>query len=847
MTSGSTGPSKEKLPINGYYSTSTASSSFSGSIISGSQSGRSYIVSSYSGGSMASSLAQETIPSYMVPKKSKSYGVSVVSLNKVCQEGAEARTEIKQLLTHLTNLYKEQLDHSDLSIKAARSILDKFEREFFSGGNSLTNKQKSCGYNRQLNQVFRFLIEKINSFILNNKVDLSSIEAFFKDSPKDENSPSNIGFYKNFEELLGVLKGGSPIKGELKMRVDKLQLLLKQYFFEMIAQYHDDLKNCVSLAGNIDSSVISAIAKIRKAIQDLRIENIQLQMSLIEKKDVKITDHSFLAGTLISKRRNLLEEKSVLSEAEIDWVLHFSQKKQAKKKDQTDENKQQFEVVDQTVHHIFRDMGGKYLEIVISDDCSVPLVQKKRFVAAKNRHLGHGGFKEVFRSSCYVVKNCAVKKLPDSVWKEARNEKAAKGMAKAQFELRDFMGVEGLAMPWLTVQGRSGNKCISFESLFKADLDSVYKRLNWEQKVYVALAISGKLAFLHDTGYVHRDIKLENIFVDGIGGIHIADLDTSKKLINGKHQGYMGTAGYIPPEMWKGKKSLTLKTDIYSLGVTVYKLFVDDAKDIKDMQNYQGAYKVAKSSDLSYYGQLVDNRYEKDAFAISEKHSDKIGFDVIQKIIKDATHIDPEERPTAAQIVTRIQNIIGLNQNPLMSNIFEEDNSEQTILGVQDSTDSSSIFSGHPWRTLESPQNVEDFGSVVDNQFGLQGEKREGLKNVMPSSDESASEDYDTVEHVVPLVVRSGDFSDESVDERLDSVEVHLVEPQPFRKVNNALLEQPFDEDESEDEHYQPPRLEVGDFNYQNLVLSSEESDSDSDSSEDWGSVVEPRGRSRNR
>lgn len=40
------------------------------------------------------------------------------------------------------------------------------------------------------------------------------------------------------------------------------------------------------------------------------------------------------------------------------------------------------------------------------------------------------------------------------------------------------------------------------------------------------------IAYLHENGVVHRDIKLDNILLDGHGNIKIGDFGVSKKTID---------------------------------------------------------------------------------------------------------------------------------------------------------------------------------------------------------------------------------------------------------------------------------------------------------------------------
>ena len=80
------------------------------------------------------------------------------------------------------------------------------------------------------------------------------------------------------------------------------------------------------------------------------------------------------------------------------------------------------------------------------------------------------------------------------------------------------------------------------------------------------------LEYAQDQGVIHRDIKPANILMHGKGEIKISDfgaamvMDGDSTMVVG-----VGSPTYMSPEQITGEK-LTHQTDIYSLGVTMYKL-----------------------------------------------------------------------------------------------------------------------------------------------------------------------------------------------------------------------------------------------------------------------------------
>ena len=80
--------------------------------------------------------------------------------------------------------------------------------------------------------------------------------------------------------------------------------------------------------------------------------------------------------------------------------------------------------------------------------------------------------------------------------------------------------------------------------------------------------VASGLNAMHQQGYVHCDMKPNNILLNKSGSIKIIDLGQSCKIGTTK-QRIQGTPDYIAPEQVK-RKPLGPKTDIFNLGSTMY-------------------------------------------------------------------------------------------------------------------------------------------------------------------------------------------------------------------------------------------------------------------------------------
>ena len=100
-------------------------------------------------------------------------------------------------------------------------------------------------------------------------------------------------------------------------------------------------------------------------------------------------------------------------------------------------------------------------------------------------------------------------------------------------------------------------------------------RLTWEEVVAYGKQLCKALQYAHEKGIIHRDLKPSNLMITREGTLKLTDFgiakDTDVTALTG-HNSTIGTAAYMSPEQCKGDKSLTNKSDLYSLGIVFYEL-----------------------------------------------------------------------------------------------------------------------------------------------------------------------------------------------------------------------------------------------------------------------------------
>eukprot|EP01017_Pseudomicrothorax_dubius_P049996 TRINITY_DN9387_c0_g1_i1.p1 TRINITY_DN9387_c0_g1~~TRINITY_DN9387_c0_g1_i1.p1 ORF type:complete len:195 (-),score=18.68 TRINITY_DN9387_c0_g1_i1:60-644(-) len=84
------------------------------------------------------------------------------------------------------------------------------------------------------------------------------------------------------------------------------------------------------------------------------------------------------------------------------------------------------------------------------------------------------------------------------------------------------------------------------------------------------------LEHLHSKGILHRDLKLENIFLTSQSQdlfLKIGDFDLASFMEVLDHTKIVGTPGYIAPEVYENA-SYSTKSDIFSAGIILYSVLV---------------------------------------------------------------------------------------------------------------------------------------------------------------------------------------------------------------------------------------------------------------------------------
>jgi len=241
-----------------------------------------------------------------------------------------------------------------------------------------------------------------------------------------------------------------------------------------------------------------------------------------------------------------------------------------------------------------KDLDGEKLARLLVRNKKLTAYQAQQIYSGKGKSLllgnylitdklGEGGMgmvlkakhKRMKRQVALKVMSAAAMKSPDAVDRFHREVEAAARLEHpnivAAHDADEANGVHFLVMSY--VPGKDLSVLVKEKGPLPAD-----------KAVACVLQAARGLEYAHSKGVVHRDIKPANLLLDTEGVVQILDMglaridagDAGQADLTGTGQ-IMGTVDYMAPEQALSTKTADARSDIYSLGVTLWYLMTGKA------------------------------------------------------------------------------------------------------------------------------------------------------------------------------------------------------------------------------------------------------------------------------
>lgn len=185
--------------------------------------------------------------------------------------------------------------------------------------------------------------------------------------------------------------------------------------------------------------------------------------------------------------------------------------------------------------------------------------------------VGSGGMADVYKAKCHRLNRYVAIKILKNEYSSDKNF-VAKFRAEAQ-------SAAGLSHPNIVnvydVGDDDGLYYIVMELVEGITLKKFIERkgrLEIKEAIGIAIQIAQGMEAAHANHIIHRDIKPQNIIISRDGKVKVTDFGIAKAATsNTVSQNAVGSVHYLSPEQARGGYS-DEKSDIYSLGVTLYEM-----------------------------------------------------------------------------------------------------------------------------------------------------------------------------------------------------------------------------------------------------------------------------------
>jgi hypothetical protein len=97
--------------------------------------------------------------------------------------------------------------------------------------------------------------------------------------------------------------------------------------------------------------------------------------------------------------------------------------------------------------------------------------------------------------------------------------------------------------------------------------------LSTDRATRIAEQLGEALDAIHHLGYVHRDLKPQNVMIDTAGHVYLSDFGLAKQALatagDTRSEQWVGTLDYVAPEQIRGER-VDARADVYSFGGVLY-------------------------------------------------------------------------------------------------------------------------------------------------------------------------------------------------------------------------------------------------------------------------------------
>ena len=378
--------------------------------------------------------------------------------------------------------------------------------------------------------------------------------------------------------------------------------------------------------------------------------------------------------------------------------------------------------------------------------------------------LGRGGMADVYRAEDERLGREVALKLvppefardPDRVERFEREVRAAAKLTHANIVTVHEFDREG-SQPFYTMALMRGGD-------LKARIRS-HPGMPPEEVRKIAAALARALAYAHGRGFVHRDVKPENVLFDEDGVPQLTDFGIARAMSSGTRMTAtgmsIGSPHYMSPEQARGQ-AVDGRSDLYSLGVVLYEMLTgrvpfDAADTLAVAYSHVNDPAPALPRHLAGWQPLLDRLLAKspgDRYGSAGELAEILASGALPQTLHTPRRTLDEALPPAATRVVPVRREVGSTRQPkeVAPQSTETAQSRPGLVAVLAGGGLALVVVGLLYFALRGPEGPERLAS---NDGGGGGAVRTGtpLNRGAPvgSDDQTRDQGEATAAPVLPL------------------------------------------------------------------------------------------------